>query len=256
MTNWTIERQESIQIDDVTIYFDIVGDSSKAPLVMLHGGVGSIEDFDVLTPSLSQDYQLIRIDSRGHGRSTLGSSELTYQRLEQDVIAVLNYLGIKETAVLGFSDGGVVGYRLMASNSVVINKLITIGSDYKLEADSTIYNIYSGVTGQSWSEKFPDSYRLFNELNPEPNFDAFVAEIVRMWTDTSSSGYPENTIDQIDGKVLVIRGDEDFFFPLPAALELVNRLKDSLFANVPFAGHETHKDQPEFVCSVIKQFLL
>lgn len=255
MANWAIERQENIQIDDVSIYFDIVGDSSKAPLVMLHGGAGSIEDFDALIPSLSQDYQLIRIDSRGHGRSTLGSSKLTYQRLELDVIEVLNYLGIKETAVLGFSDGGVVGYRLMASNSVIISELITIGSDYKLEAGSTIYNILSGVTGQSWSEKFPDSYRLFNELNPEPNFDAFIAELVRMWTDTSSSGYPTNTIDQIDGKVLVIRGDDDFFFPLPAALELVNRLKESSFANVPFAGHETHKDQPQFVCGVVKQFL-
>ncbi|WP_157781972.1 alpha/beta fold hydrolase [Vibrio splendidus] len=239
----------------MTIYFDIVGDSSKAPLVMLHCGAGSIEDFDALIPSLSQDYQLIRIDSRGHGRSTLGSSKLIYQRLELDVIEVLNYLGIKEAAVLGFSDGGVIGYRLMASNSVIISKLITIGSDYKLEEGSTIYNILSGVTGQSWSEKVPDSYRLFNELNPEPNFDVFITELVRMWTDTSSSGYPTNTIDQIDGKVLVIRGDDDFFFPLPAALELVNRLKESSFANVPFAGHETHKDQPQFVCGVIKQFL-
>ncbi|CAM3070526.1 alpha/beta fold hydrolase [Vibrio neptunius] len=256
MTNWTIQHRKNLQIDDALIYFDIVGDNTKPPLVMLHGGIGSIEDFDQLVPLLSQHFQLIRIDSRGHGRSTMGSRELTYQRLEQDVIAVLAYLNIHQTAVLGFSDGGVIGYRLMASNSVSISKLVTIGADFQLKAGSTLYNLLSGVTGQRWRDKFPDSSRLFTQLKPDANFDLFVADIVKMWTDTSVSGYPGDTIDYIEGDVLIIRGDDDFLFPHSSALELVSRLKHPSFANLPFAGHEAHKDQPDLVYKVMQQFFI
>ncbi|ROR97908.1 pimeloyl-ACP methyl ester carboxylesterase [Sinobacterium caligoides] len=250
-----IKKEKVIQIDDAEIYCNITGEASAQALVLLHGGIGSIEDFEPLIPLLSKKFLLIKIDSRGHGRSTLGKGKLTYQRLEQDVLAVLQHLNIKETAVLGFSDGGVVGYRLMASTSVCITQLITIGANFQLKEDSAVHDVLSTVTAQSWREKFPDTYRLYSQLNPQPNFDRLVTEAVAMWLDTSSTGYPTGTIDSTDGNVLVIRGDNDFLLPISSALELTSRLNNASFANTPFAGHEAHKERPETVFNFIREFL-
>ncbi len=249
------EAGHLIEIDGAAIYYEVIGSEAAPPLLLLHGGAGTIEDFNPLLPSLTSQYHVIGIDSRGHGRSTLGSSGLTYQRLEQDVVEILRHLRIKKTAILGFSDGGIVGYRLMASKAVAVPKLITIGASYELKADDPVRNIYAKITGESWRTKFPASYALYQRLNPEPDFDRFMAVIVDMWLDTTPSGYPAGKIDDIKGDVLIIRGDEDHLFPRQDAVDLVNRIKSSALENIAFAGHAAHEDRPDVVVNSIEIFL-
>jgi pimeloyl-ACP methyl ester carboxylesterase len=57
------------------------------------------------------DYHIIGIDSRGHGKSTLGTGKLTYRRSQLDVEAVVNRLYLKNIDIIGYSDGGIIAYR-------------------------------------------------------------------------------------------------------------------------------------------------
>lgn len=66
------ESGESLDTDGAKIYFEICGNPEGPPLLMLHGGFGTIEDFNIFLPGLGNDFKIIGIDSRGHGRSTLG----------------------------------------------------------------------------------------------------------------------------------------------------------------------------------------
>ena len=249
------EAGHSIEIEGAEIYYETIGKKDAPPLLLLHGGVGTIEDFNSLAPSLAAQFHVIGIDSRGHGRSTLGSSGLTYQRLEQDVIEILRYLQIDKTAVLGFSDGGIVGYRLMISGAVAVPKLITIGAPCELKNDRSVSSVYAKITGKSWRAKFPASYELYQRLNPAPDFDYFVEQVVGMWLDSSPSGYPDEKIDSIDGDVLIVRGDEDRLFSRQEAVDLANRIRRSAFENIAFAGHAAHEDRPDAVLSSIGSFL-
>jgi pimeloyl-ACP methyl ester carboxylesterase len=97
-------------------------------LLFLHGGFGSIEDFKTVVHSFTNDFHIIGIDSRGHGKSTLGIDQLNYERLQLEVESVLKHLQINEVSIIGFSDGGIVGYRLAAENNILVKKLITIGT--------------------------------------------------------------------------------------------------------------------------------
>lgn len=245
----------SIKIDEAEIYYETCGSQHAPPLLLLHGGGGTIEDFKSLVPSLEKNFYVIGIDSRGHGRSTLGDISLTYQRLEQDVIGVLRHLRIDKTAMLGFSDGGVVGYRLMLSGEVAVPKLVAIGAPYELKNNSRVRNLYAKVTGASWRAKFPATYELYQRLNPEPDFDGFIKESVRRWLDASPTGYPGESIGNINGEVLVIRGDEDPLFSRREAFDLVARIGGSAFANIAFAGHAAHQDRPDVVLGSIDKFL-
>lgn len=87
-----------------------------------------MEDFNGILPRLEKDYRSIGLDSRGHGKSPLGTEPLTYVRLQKDAKAVASHLRVEPAGVIGFNDGGIVAYRLAAKAEVRIQKVVTIGS--------------------------------------------------------------------------------------------------------------------------------
>jgi pimeloyl-ACP methyl ester carboxylesterase len=256
MTAFDHQTGSAIHVDGADIYFEVAGNEHGPPLLLLHGGLGTIEDFNPLLPyELSEEYRLVGVDSRGHGKSTLGSAPLTYERLERDVIVVLRHLGIEATAILGFSDGGVIGYRLMASGAINVSKLATIGAGHELRADDPVRPVLSRVTAESWLNRFPGTDELYRRLNPEPDFGRLVTAVVQMWLDTSPKGYPGDAIDRLTGALLVIRGDEDHLFSRRSAADLADRVKGAALAVIPFAGHAAHVDRPRMVAESLTEFL-
>ncbi len=244
-----------LDVDGADLYYEVSGPEEFPALLMLHGGLGSMEDLRVFEPTLAAHFRLILIDSRGHGRSTLGREGLTYQRLEADALRVLQHLNIRRTAVLGFSDGGIVAYRLMASRAITITRLVTVGAPCELEDDDPVRGIYARVTGKSWREKFPDSYEAYQRLNPTPDFDRLVSSCVGMWLDSGESGYPGRQVDHMEGDVLILRGDGDHLFTRRQAVDLADRVSGSVFGNIPFAGHAAHEDQPAMCVRIVGEFL-
>ncbi len=81
---------------------------------MLHGGLGSLNELSSIYQYVASDYQLISVDFRGHGKSLLGDRPLSYMQYQEDIRHVLSYLNIDKYSIFGFSDGGIVGYRLAA----------------------------------------------------------------------------------------------------------------------------------------------
>ncbi len=76
------------------------------PVVLLHGGLGHSGNWGYQVPALmSGGYQVVLIDSRGHGRSTRDDRPYTYQLLAADVLAVLDLLHLDKVAFVGWSDG-------------------------------------------------------------------------------------------------------------------------------------------------------
>lgn len=249
---FTHSQGQHLPVGDAKIYFEITGNPAGEPLVLLHGGLGNITDFNGILDQFAKDYQLIGIDFRGHGKSTLGSLGLSYQRHQTDVEAVLAHLGIEACYLLGFSDGGTTSYRLAIKNPSKIKAMVTIGAKSQLSANDQTFAILSGMTAEKWEQRFPDSVAYYKTNNPEPGFEALVKAVVSLWTDTGS--YPGSGIEDIAAPTLIIRGDRDHLFPLETAVHLAQHIKGANFFNIPFAGHEVHKDANTLFSSVVKDF--
>jgi pimeloyl-ACP methyl ester carboxylesterase len=244
-----------LEIDGASIYFEIQGNDTGSVIVLLHGGFGSIEDFNPITPYLSKDYRLIGIDSRGHGKSTLGSDGLSYQRIQKDVEAVIQHLRLNDVILIGHSDGGIAALRLAASNTIKVRKLITIGAHWTLKADDPTRQIYADITANNWHTMFPASYDLYMSLNPRPEFDALSKALVRLWLDSSPEGYPNERVKNIRCPLLVVRGDEDMLVSRMNAVELADQVPEARLMNIPFAGHSAHEDKCEVFISGLTEFL-
>lgn len=244
-----------LPVADANIYFETTGNPAGRPLVLLHGGLGSLADFNTILPGLPADMFFIGIDLRGHGKSTRGSANLSYANYQSDVEAVLEHLQLRSFSILGLSDGGIVGYRIAEKHPEKIERLLTVGAQWRLTEDDPAYSILGGLTSQMWTEMFPESAANYESLNPQPDFDGLVQAAVGAWTDLTASGYPGESVSAIRCPLLIIRGDEDFLFALSEAGELQKRVNGSALLNVPFASHAVQDESPEIFRLAVNEFL-
>ena len=104
-----------VMSNDVRIYYKTEGEGT--PLVLLHPFTGSLEDYYELgfVTEFKEFYQLILIDSRGHGSSDKphDPNEYLMKYRVNDVVAVLDNLAIERSHFFGYSMGGRIGFAIM-----------------------------------------------------------------------------------------------------------------------------------------------
>ena len=245
---------EYLSIDTASIYYEVAGTPGRPVLLILHGSLGSLEDLNPVLARLAERYMLVGIDSRGHGKSSMGSSRLTYERLQQDAELVLQHLHIDKFSILGFNDGGTVAYRLAAYSKLKVEKVVTIGARWHYKNADSMRIMLKSTFEHSWKEKFPAVYDDYKKLNPAPDFDTLTQALVKMWLDPGSSGYPSFNLQRYTSPLLVIRGDNDHLLSLTAVAELCTLLPTAAFLNVPFAGNDAHNTQKEMIMLALEEF--
>ncbi|MDX8349108.1 alpha/beta fold hydrolase [Cognatiyoonia sp. IB215446] len=178
------------------------------PILLLHGGLGHSGGFDGLRDHLVvSGYQVVLLDTRGMGRSPLGDIALSYAAQEDDAHAVLDALGIETCPVIGFSDGGITGYRMAARPSPRVSKLVTIGARWSAENGRGMWDTFDTWNRESLgSGGFSFIVDDYNRLNPDGDFDRMVAQAAAMLKDSSADGHPEGRIGEITIPVLVTVG--------------------------------------------------
>lgn len=255
MNRFTHNSGQYADIDGARIYFEETGDKERPVLLLLHGGLEDIENLNSIASYCSEEFRVIGIDSRGHGKSTLGTEKLTYERLQLDVEAILEQLNIKTLNIIGFSDGGIVAYRIAASKRVDVRKLITIGASWSENDVIKAEDVLKTITPDSAKEIFSENVERYQRLNPEPDFETFVQSVVAMWLDRASSGHPDERVKEISAETLLIRGDNDFLVSLESLAELQGNIPGASLMNIPFAEHVAYEEQPQIVEMMLKQFL-
>ena len=106
------------------LHVEIDGDGP--PLVLLHGFTGSTRAWDDLSPFLIGRAQLIRVDVIGHGRSPSPPELVSYSldHAAEDLVSVLDGLGLEQVDLLGYSMGGRVGLHFAVHARHRLRRLI------------------------------------------------------------------------------------------------------------------------------------
>lgn len=121
---------QAISADGVRIDFETTGHGQ--PLVLLRGFFGDRTSWRSAgyVDALASQFLLILIDARGHGRSDAPHDTDSYRldRQIQDVLTVLDALGIGQAALWGASMGGIIGLHLLAHHPQRLTALIAGGA--------------------------------------------------------------------------------------------------------------------------------
>ncbi|MHA2181124.1 MAG: alpha/beta fold hydrolase [Promethearchaeota archaeon] len=101
--------------DGIEIYYEIEGEGP--PVILIHGFLSSLEINWKQTNwirELKNNYRLILLDCRGHGKSDKPHDESYYgQKMTEDVVRLMEYLSIEKANFFGYSMGASIVFRLL-----------------------------------------------------------------------------------------------------------------------------------------------
>ncbi len=121
-----------LTVDGANQYYEVYGQGE--PLVLIHGNGGNIAYMKPQIEYFAKKYQVIVMDCRGRGKSELGKDSLTYTQMAKDIVAILNYLHLDSTYIVGRSDGGILALLLAIDYPKKVKKAVAFAAN--LTADT------------------------------------------------------------------------------------------------------------------------
>jgi pimeloyl-ACP methyl ester carboxylesterase len=225
-----------VEVSSNKLYYEVYGEGT--PLLLLHGGMGSITSFEKVIPELSKHYKVIALDSPGHGRSEHIDS-LSYQIMADYVVEFISKLELDNIYIAGYSDGAIIG--LLAAHEIPekIKKVVFGGGILSLEASTPQgMEILSNITPKNLPESFARGYR---EKSPNPEkWEQFVSDLKMMWL--QNVWIPKSKLKNIKSRILILYGDRDEFIPLEHGLEIYKLIPGSELCILPNTYHSVYKD--------------
>lgn len=120
--NDRLKSLHTVEVPGAVLSCHVVG--SGPPVVFLHGFSQNNSIFEEFEKLLAQHHMLILLDSRGHGASGLGQDAVTIKLMAEDVLDVLDYLGLEKTHVIGFSDGANIAMQLAINHPERVSGIV------------------------------------------------------------------------------------------------------------------------------------
>lgn len=241
---------------DLPVHVTLDGPADGPPLVLL-ASLGS--DASMWRPqvrALRDTHRIIRVDARGHGRSSAPPGPYRLADLGGDVIAVLDDLGIAAAHVCGVSLGGQTALWLAIHHPdrllslTAANTAAKVGSSegWQARIDAVRTHGLAGIRDDVLARFFAPG---FADADP----DGF-AEAQQAFTTADDAGYAaccaalagadlRQEVGRITVSTLVIGGDVDVATPPTDAQWLHQAIPDSRLLILDDAGHLSNLDQPE-----------
>ncbi len=144
--------------------------------MLLHGGLANSNYWGELVRALQGQYQVIVMDSRGHGRSSRDATPYGYDLMASDVIGLMDFLKIPKAAIVGWSDGAIIGLDIAMNHPDRLSKLFAFAanSDPSGVADIAHSAVFNAFIARAEAE--------YGKLSPTPHdYKSFLAQIEKMW---------------------------------------------------------------------------
>jgi pimeloyl-ACP methyl ester carboxylesterase len=254
--------------DGLELYYEEHGQG--APVVLLGGIMMNTASWAQHVPVLSRHVRLILIDLRDQGRSQKANSDYRLDVHVQDVIGLLDKLGLPSTHLIGLSYGGQVAQRvavahpdrvrtliLANSNHYISNHLAEIGRAWEVAAalndgerffQLAVPFIYSRDFYAKNLDVLHERQAMFKSLLTKDWFDGFG----RLCRSTEGFRLSNEDLSSLSMPTLLIGADDDMITPVRLMEEMHDAIPHCEFITFPNAGHGAFLERAgEFLTAVV-----
>jgi len=195
----------------ISYYYEIHG--RGAPLLLLHGGLGSTGMFEPDISALAKGHEVIALDMHGHGRTALGDRPIDYLAMADDLAEVLAQLGYRTVDALGYSMGGGVALRLAIQHPDLVRRLVLVSTPYAQNGFFPEMLPQHAALGASMAPMMKQTplYGAYAAVAPKPEDFPRLLDRMGEWMRTSYDWTDE--VKTLRGPVMLVYGDADMFRP-------------------------------------------
>ncbi len=243
------------------------------PIVVLNGFAGARADWHPgFLAGLAAEHELVLLDNRGVGESSVDEEEFTVEDLAGDTIGVIESLGIDRPCLLGWSMGGFVAMALALARPDLAGSLVLLATHsgpgaipIPEEVGARLRDL-SGTPAEQAARLFP----LLFTPERAPEMEAAAGEIIaaararldpgvveRQWRamDAWHERGATARLEEIGCPALVATGTEDIVCPAENATALAAGLGGAWLARFPRSAHAFMADHPVAVSGLVTAFL-
>jgi len=236
-------------INGAELYYEVHGPVDGPPVLLLHGGIGNIEEFRNLVPALvAAGYRTVAFDQRGRGRSTWGDRPITYEQMAADTVAILDELGIDRADVVGWSDGGIVALKLALTHPERLGRVVAYG------ANSTPEGNYAEPRMSDQMPSFEDFIADYQRLSPAPERFEELLEVMGALYKVAPD-FTDEELGSITVPVLILDGAEEEFVKPEDTKRMAALIPGAELVIMPDTGHFAPFAQPEEFSRIVLEFL-
>lgn len=237
--------------DGDEIYFESYGEPDAPVVVLGHGAGGNHGIWFQQVPVFAASYRVITWDQRSFGLSTNRHGHASPRTATQDLLAILDHLGVERAHVVGQSMGGWAALGLAVAHGDRVRSLVladTLGGIpirgwWKTAAGVQREGLFNHpALSRQFCHENPARAHLYLQiggLRRDPHADPM--DVLRTMGDVTFDD-PELAALQI--ATLFIVGTEDEIFPPASITEAARRLPAARVEMIDGAGHSPYFEQP------------
>jgi pimeloyl-ACP methyl ester carboxylesterase len=268
--------ERDVLVRGVRLHLREVGDPNAPPVLFLHGIMGHRRDWDAFIDIVGGQYRVLALDQRGHGRSAWTRS-YRITEMTDDVVALVEQLGIGPLPVVGHSMGAMVGLVAAARHPDLVERLAVIDivpgsvatdfahqlpAMFEAMAAASYATVDEAVAEWQAGNPLarPDLLRNYVRHALVPSSDGrlrwgFDAKGLRTFLSAVTPGELWAAIDAVGCPALVVRGELSPITTPEETATVAERLGQAPVVVIPSGGHDLGVEQPEPVADAVLEFL-
>jgi pimeloyl-ACP methyl ester carboxylesterase len=187
-------------VNGIKIWYAVFGEGE--PVILLHGGLANANYWGDQVRALEPRFRVIVMESRGHGRSSRDGRPYSYDLMAADVIGLMDFLKVPKAAIVGWSDGAIIGLDIAMRYPERVTKLFAFAanSDPSGVADIAASPIFNAFIARAEKE--------YMALSPTPDqYKPFLEQISTMWK--TQPNWTADNLRAIRVPTWIVDGDHD-----------------------------------------------
>lgn len=222
-------------------------------ILLLHGALGSAEQFDELETQLSSRFIVHTLNFSGHGGLPIPEEGFSIELFAKDVLNFLDEKKISSINIFGFSMGGYVALHLAVHHPSRIKKIFTLATklDWSREAADREIKM---LNPEKMQVKIPDFVKSLDERHSPSDWKKVVQQTAGMMQRLSEKPLAENDFKKIEIPVRLTVGDRDQMVSLNETQQTFKALKSASLLVLPETPHTFEKVNVERLGFELKMF--